>query len=70
MRFPKLVVATGNAGKLREFKALLDGIVGEIIPQTALGVLSVAETESSFVGNALLKARHAALQTEIGRAHV
>jgi XTP/dITP diphosphohydrolase len=60
---PKLVVATSNAGKLREFKALLHGIVGEIIPQTALGVVSVAETESTFVGNALLKARHAAKMT-------
>ena len=63
MHLPKLVVATGNAGKLREFAALLHGIADEIIPQNALGVTSVAETESSFVGNALLKARHAARET-------
>lgn len=61
--WPRLVVATGNAGKLREFSALLNGFVGEVIPQAALGVGSVEETEDTFVGNALLKARHAAAVT-------
>ena len=61
--WPRLVVATGNAGKLREFRALLAGLATEILPQTDLGVPSPEETESTFVGNALLKARHAARLT-------
>jgi XTP/dITP diphosphohydrolase len=58
----RLVVATGNAGKLREFAALLGPGV-ELLPQQALGVASVDETGTSFEANALLKARHAALAT-------
>jgi len=57
---PRLVVASGNSGKLRELAALLAGRVTELIPQSALGIESAEETESSFEGNALLKARHAA----------
>jgi len=57
---PRLVVATANPGKLRELEALLEGLVGELVPQAALGIGPVEETESSFEGNALLKARHAA----------
>jgi XTP/dITP diphosphohydrolase len=60
LRLPRLVVATGNAGKLREFRALLAGVAAEVVSQADLGIPSVAETETSFVGNALLKARHAA----------
>ena len=58
----RLVVATGNAGKLREFGALLGPGV-ELLPQQALGVASVAETGLTFAANALLKARHAARAT-------
>jgi XTP/dITP diphosphohydrolase len=58
----RLVVATGNAGKLREFAALLGPGV-ELLPQQALGVASVDETGTSFEANALLKARHAARAT-------
>ncbi len=58
----RLVVATGNAGKLREFAALLGPGV-ELLPQQALGVASVDETGTSFAANALLKARHAARAT-------
>jgi XTP/dITP diphosphohydrolase len=61
--WPRLVVATGNPGKLREFRALLAGVADEILPQTDLGVPSPEETEDDFVGNALLKARHAARLT-------
>ncbi len=61
--WPRLVVATGNPGKLRELRELLAGLALEILPQTELGVPSPPETESSFVGNALLKARHAARLT-------
>jgi XTP/dITP diphosphohydrolase len=42
---------------------MLQGLVDEVIPQSELGVSAVAETESTFAGNALLKARHAARVT-------
>lgn len=63
LHIPRLVIATGNRGKLREFAAMLQGLVDEVIPQSDLGVSAAAETESTFVGNALLKARHAARVT-------
>jgi XTP/dITP diphosphohydrolase len=56
----RVVLATGNAGKQREFAALLAPLQFEIILQTALGIASVEETGSTFEANALLKARHAA----------
>lgn len=54
-----LVAATHNPGKAKELVALLDGRF-EILPAGALGLPEPDETESTFVGNALLKARHAA----------
>jgi len=56
----RLVVASSNPGKLRELERLLAGVALEIIPQSALGIAGAAETEATFEGNALLKARHAA----------
>src|SRR5580692_8162179 len=56
----KLVIATGNAGKLREFQALLEGLPFAPVSQTAIGVSAVEETGTTFLANALLKARHAA----------
>ena len=58
-----LVVATANAGKLREIRALLADLPFEVVSQTALGVESAQETGASFLENALLKARHAAAAT-------
>jgi XTP/dITP diphosphohydrolase len=58
-----LVVATGNAGKLREFSALLAGLPFAIVAQGDLGVAAAHETGASFLENALLKARHAAAAT-------
>jgi XTP/dITP diphosphohydrolase len=58
-----LVLATGNAGKLREFRALLQGLPLRVEPQSAFGVTPADETGTSFLDNALLKARHAALAT-------
>ena len=55
-----LVIATGNPGKLREFRALLSGLPFEVTAQSDLGIGSVEETGSTFPANALLKARHAA----------
>ncbi len=56
----RVVLATGNTGKVREIAALLAPLAIEIIPQTALGIASVEETGSTFEANALLKARFAA----------
>lgn len=59
----KLVLATGNAGKVAEFAALLSPFAYDVIPQTQLQVADVPETGLTFVENALIKARHAALVT-------
>jgi XTP/dITP diphosphohydrolase len=59
----RLVLASGNAGKLREFGQLLADCGVTCIPQAELGVGDVDETGLSFVENALLKARHAARAT-------
>jgi len=56
---PRIVLATGNSGKLREFQALL-GKSWELVPQSEFGVPPADETGRSFVANALIKARHAA----------
>ena len=55
----RLVAATHNAGKAREIAALLDGRF-DVVSAAEAGVPEPDETESTFVGNALLKARHAA----------
>lgn len=59
----KLVLASGNAGKLKELQAMLAGLPLEIVAQGALGVGDVAETGLTFVENALIKARHACAST-------
>jgi XTP/dITP diphosphohydrolase len=59
----KLVIATGNAGKLREFRLGLEGLPFEVVGQSAFEVVPAQETGSSFLANALLKARHAAAAT-------
>jgi XTP/dITP diphosphohydrolase len=56
----KLLLASANAGKQREFAALLAPLGLELVLQGALGIDSVAETGTTFEENALLKARHAA----------
>ncbi|HSC48329.1 MAG TPA: non-canonical purine NTP pyrophosphatase, partial [Gammaproteobacteria bacterium] len=59
----KVVLATGNQGKLQELQALLAGKGLEIVPQTELRVPEAEETGASFRENALLKARNAARHT-------
>ncbi len=59
----KLVVASSNAGKLAEFRDLLDEAGLEFVAQGELGVADIEETGLTFVENALLKARHAARVT-------
>jgi XTP/dITP diphosphohydrolase len=56
----RLVVATANLGKLREFRSLLAGLPYELTSLAELGIGSPAETGSSFLENATLKARYAA----------
>lgn len=56
----RIVLASGNAGKQREFAELLAARGGELLLQSVLGVEPVAETGASFAANALLKAAHAA----------
>ena len=56
----KLLLATANAGKQREFAALLAPLGLELVLQSALGIDSIDETGATFEANALLKARHAA----------
>ncbi|MBV1881061.1 MAG: RdgB/HAM1 family non-canonical purine NTP pyrophosphatase [Pseudomonadales bacterium] len=59
----KIVVATGNPGKLREIERALKGEPFNIVSQKTLGVDDAIEDGLSFVENALIKARHAALAT-------
>ena len=59
----KWVLASANAGKQREFAALLAPRGIEVLLQSAFGVQSVEETGTTFEANALLKARHAAAAT-------
>ena len=56
----KAVLASGNAGKVREFAQLLAARDIEVVPQTAFGIATPEETGATFLDNALLKARHAA----------
>jgi XTP/dITP diphosphohydrolase len=55
----KLVLASGNPGKLREIEALLAPLAIEVIPQTTLGIAEAEEPHDTFLENALAKARHA-----------
>jgi XTP/dITP diphosphohydrolase len=61
----RLVLASGNAGKLRELAALLAPLDFELVPQGALGIGAVPETGVTFLDNALLKARHAARAAQL-----
>ena len=56
----RIVLASSNPGKLKEFGALLADSGFELVTQASLGIADVEETGASFVENALLKARHAA----------
>lgn len=56
----KLVIATGNQGKLHELQTLLQDLPFDLITQKSLGISDADETGLTFVENALIKARHAA----------
>jgi len=59
----KLVLASGNKGKLREFDEILQPMNRAVVAQGTLGVIDVEETGLSFVENAILKARNACEHT-------
>ena len=59
----KIVLATGNPGKVRELAELLADFGFDVVAQTELGVDSAEETGLTFIENAILKARHAAQVT-------
>ena len=64
MSFPeKIVLASGNAGKVKEFTRLFSALNVTVVPQKELGVEDVPETGTTFVENAIIKARHAAKVT-------
>jgi len=63
LRAQELVLATGNAGKVRELSKQLSATGWNVKSQSELGVTEAEETGLSFVENAILKARHAAAQT-------
>ncbi len=56
----KIVLATGNQGKVKELAQLLSDQAIEIVPQSDFNVPDVPETGTTFVENAIIKARHAA----------
>jgi XTP/dITP diphosphohydrolase len=56
----RVVLATGNPGKLQELRAMLEPLAIEVVPLSQFTRTAVAETGLSFVENAIIKARHAA----------
>lgn len=61
----KLVIATGNQGKLKEIQALLAPLQIEVLPQSIFNVPEAPEPHCTFIENALSKARNASLHTEL-----
>ncbi|WP_318473375.1 XTP/dITP diphosphatase [Photobacterium leiognathi] len=59
----KLVLATGNQGKVKEMADLLADFGFDVVAQSDYNVSSVAETGTTFIENAIIKARHAAKET-------
>lgn len=59
----RIVLASNNAGKVREFNQLLSNSNFEVVPQSEFDVTEVEETGLTFVENAILKARNAAEHT-------
>jgi XTP/dITP diphosphohydrolase len=59
----KLVIASGNPGKLREFQMLLQPLGIEVLTQAQLGIKEAEEPHHTFIENALAKARHVSLES-------
>ena len=58
-----IVMASSNAGKIREIARLLEPLDVDVVPQTEFGVTDADETGDTFEANAIIKARHAAAAT-------
>ena len=63
--FSRLVLASGNPGKVREFRRLFAPLAIEVITQAELGIAEVPEPHVTFIENALAKARHASAQAQL-----
>jgi XTP/dITP diphosphohydrolase len=61
----KIVLASNNSGKLREFRRLLEPLGIDLIPQADLDIAEVDEPHLTFVENALTKARHASAHAKL-----
>jgi XTP/dITP diphosphohydrolase len=61
----KVVLASNNAGKIREFNNLLSCQNWQVVPQAEFDVIDAKETGLTFVENALIKARHASHYTKL-----
>lgn len=61
----RLVLATGNPGKVTELEQLLEGLVADIRPQSFYYVPEAEETGTTFIENAIIKARNAAAHTRL-----
>jgi XTP/dITP diphosphohydrolase len=60
MSIKQIVLATGNKGKVAEFSTLFEGFSIKVSPQSEFNVQDVPETGTTFIENAIIKARHAA----------
>ena len=61
----RLVLASGNEGKLREFRRLLAPLRIDVVPQAELRIAEADEPHVTFVENALAKARHASAHAKL-----
>ena len=61
----EVVLASSNHGKITEFKEILGNVGLNIIPQKEFSIEPADETVLTFVENAILKARHASMQTKL-----
>ena len=61
----KLVLASGNEGKLREFSRLMLPLGIDVVAQGALGIADADEPHPTFIENALAKARHASMHASL-----
>ena len=61
----RIVLASGNRGKVRELSQMLEGFHVEVVPQSEFNITGADETGVTFIENALIKARHAAAETKL-----
>lgn len=61
----RIVLASGNKGKVKEFSELLADVDIRVVPQSDFGVPDAEETGLTFVENSIIKARNAAAHTDL-----